>query len=172
MSQNVSVTTEEKEIELKPETKKNAFSWIFNIIKKEKGKKINIVTLSDEAGHKTEVTFEKKQDNGHFISISLQSILYDRAKTEFSKSLLQYKWFLDWKRSKYVLFGSHIVNDDNLLESHYVSKNNETWIMSKPQELDDDNNDDDVERRPAWKKVPGMVIPYLQTEQGELKMEY
>ena len=59
-----------------------------------------------------------------------------------------------------------------ILEAHYRPKKNATWIMEKPRELDEDDNDDDVEKRPTWKKLPGLVVPYLQTEQGKIKVGY
>jgi hypothetical protein len=163
---------EEQKINQKPESKKGAFFRIWDIIKKGK-KRVNIIaTLSDEAGHRTEIILEKKKDDNHRIDISLESIAYNGVKTEISQSLLQYKWFLDWRKKKYTLFGSHIMTDSESLESHYRPKKNETWIMEKPRELDDDDNDDDVEKRPTWKKLSGMVVPYLQTEQGKIKVEY
>jgi pimeloyl-ACP methyl ester carboxylesterase len=173
LSQNVSVATKEQIINLDPEPKtERTFPWFSDIFKKKEKKKNIIATLSDEAGHKTEVTFEKKKNDNHHIDISLKSISYDGEKSEFSKSLLQYKWFLDWRRKKYNLFGSHIMTESELLESHYRPKKNETWIMTKPRELDDDDNDDDAERRPVWKKLPGMIIPYLQTERGKIVIKY
>lgn len=172
LSPNVSVEIEEQEIKQKPEIKKGIFSWISDIIKKGEKKKNVITTLSDEAGHKTEIVFEKKENNNHRVDISPQSVSYDGIKTEFSKSLLQYKWFLDWRKKKYLLFGSHIAVDSEHLESHYFPRRNETWIMEKPQELDDANNDDAAERRPVWKKISGMIVPYLQTSQGKIEIKY
>lgn len=169
LSQNVSVELKEKTVDLKLKTK-CLFSWIFDIIKKENKEKNFIATLNDEAGNGTEIVFQKKEINDHFINVFLQSISYNGEKTDFSKSLLQYKWMLNFNKKKYFLFGSHIRVGNELLESHYFPLRNETWIMQKPQELDD--NDNDFQHRPVWQKLSGMAIPYMQTEQGEIKIKY
>lgn len=172
LSQNISVETEEQEIKQKSEIKKGALSWIFDIIKKSEKRKNVSVILTDESGHKTEIVFEKKENNNHRVDVFPRSVSYDGVKTAFSKSLLQYKWLLDWRRKKYILFGSHIATESELLESHYFPKRNETWIMEKPRELGDDDNNDDAEKRPVWKKLPGMIIPYMQTKQGKIEIGY
>lgn len=173
LSPNVTVTQKEEVINPDPEPKKKSvFSWIFDIIKKGERKKSIVATLNDEAGHKTEIVLEKKENNDHRFDVSLQSVSYDGVKTVLGKSVLQYKWLLDWRGKKYLLFGSHIKTDEAALESHYMAKRNETWIMERPQELDDQDNDNDVERRSVWKKLPGMAVPYIQTEKGRAKVGY
>ncbi|MFA6047643.1 MAG: right-handed parallel beta-helix repeat-containing protein [Parcubacteria group bacterium] len=172
LSQNIAVETEEQAVNSKPETKRGIFFWIFDIIKNRKKEKNIIATLRDEAGNETKINFTKKENNDHFINIFPESISYNGVKTDFSKSSLQYKWLLNWRKKNYVLFGSHIMAGDELLESHYLPKRNETWIMQRPRELDDDDNDDDAERRPVWKKLSGMVVPFIQTEQGKIEIKY
>lgn len=169
---NVSVTLEEKIIDQKVENKKGIFSWIFAILDRGKKKKQIIARLIDEAGHSTEVVLEKDELNDHFSNFSPKTITYDGVKAEFSNALLQYKWLFDSRKNRYLLFGTHIRTDAELLEAHYFPKRNETWLMEKPRELDDKDNDDDAERRPSWKKLPGMVVPYFQTNQGKINIAY
>ena len=130
------------------------------------------VTLSDEAGHKTELVWEKKKDKDRRIDIAISSISYDGQKTEISKSILQYKWLLDWRRSKYLLFASHLSTNAMSVESHYFPSKNQTWLMEKPRELADDDGDDNAQQRPVWKKMSGMVIAGIMTERGVVKVNY
>lgn len=128
--------------------------------------------LNDEAGNETKLVFEKQENNNHFVNIVPKSVSYNEEKTDFSRSLLQYKWLLNWRRNSYVLFGAHIRTGDEFLESHYFPRRNETWIMERPKELDDKDNDKEAEKRPIWKKLSGMVVPYIQTENGVIKIKY
>ncbi|MEI6587658.1 MAG: NosD domain-containing protein [Candidatus Moraniibacteriota bacterium] len=169
---NVSVTLEEKIIDQKAENRKGIFSWIFDILNKSKKKKQVTAKLVDDAGHKTEVVLEREEVNDHFSNLSPKTVAYDGVKADFSNALLQYKWLFDSRKSKYLLFGTHIRTDAELLEAHYFPKKNETWLMEKPRELDDKDNDDEAERRPNWKKLPGLVVPYFQTKQGKINIVY
>ena len=44
--------------------------------------------------------------------------------------------------------------------------------MSKPQEMDDRDEDDDADVRIAKQKIPGMIIPGMMTKQGKVKIIY
>ena len=141
--------------------------------KDDKEKKIIVTaTLTDEAGHKTELVWEKKKDSNRIIDIAISSISYDGQKTDLSESGLQYKWMLNWMRSKYLLFASHISTKSISVESHYIPSKNQTWLMEKPKELTDDDNDDNAQQRPVWKRLSGMVIPNITTEKGNIKINY
>jgi pimeloyl-ACP methyl ester carboxylesterase len=136
----------------------------------EKERTILTATLTDPAGHTTVLVFEKKKDRRNRIDLALRSVSYDGVVTNLSNSGIQYKWQMD-KRGKYQLLASHLKVSTGILESHYLPKRNETWLMEKPRELDDEG-DDDSDRRATRKRLPGMVIPSLTTTQGQLKMGY
>jgi len=44
--------------------------------------------------------------------------------------------------------------------------------MQKPIDLDDRDDDDDVDTRPIKTKLSGLVIPILQTRQGNIDVTY
>jgi hypothetical protein len=44
--------------------------------------------------------------------------------------------------------------------------------MERSGILRDDESDDDSNRRPTRKKLPGMVVPYMESEQGVVKIKY
>lgn len=170
LSQSVSVATTEASVNQFPEAVSGKIkSWFSNWLRKEK-KILVTTTLTDEAGHKTEIVFAKKKDKKRRIDLALQSISYDGAQTLLPNTLLQYKWQMD-RQKKYRLFASHIRTDDNIIESHYVPKKDETILMEKPRELDDDS-DDGADRRPTRTRLPGMVIPGILTEMGQVKVNY
>jgi hypothetical protein len=130
-----------------------------------------LATITDEAGHTTSLSFERMKDGDGRLFLRLTSIAYDDATSVPLNGTIQYKWRLD-KKKTYTLFASHVKTRDSDLESHYISKKNETWIMERPQDLRDDLNDDECERRTLRKKLPGMVIPSMLTEQGRARVSY
>lgn len=153
-----------------PESRKNNWSnWIPGQARNDKGNG-TLTTLTDEAGHITILTFEKKKERENRVDLVMRSVSYDGVNSILNDTNIQYKWQFD-KKSKYKLFASHLRVLDFHLESHYVPKRNETWLMEKPHELEDEG-DDDSERRPMRKKLSGMVIPVMLTEQGKVKIVY
>ena len=175
LSQNVSVQTKEQAItkDNNKNEKKNTFRFFNWFFKDQKEKKVIVTaTLTDEAGHKTEIVWEKKKDKDRRIDIAISSISYDGQKTDISESNIQYKWMLDWRRNKYLLFASHLSDDSMSIESHYFPNKNQTWFMERPNDLADDDSDDNAQQRPVWKKLPGMVIPGAMTEKGKIGIRY
>lgn len=149
---------------------RNWYSWLQSWYAKSKPKTILTTTLTDEAGHETILIFEKRKDRASRIDLALQSIGYDGVVTNLKDAGIQYKWQRDW-RGRYVLFASYLSNQNMSVESHYLPKRNETWIMERPRELADEG-DDESDRRPSRKKLSGMVVPGMVTEQGAVKIKY
>jgi hypothetical protein len=46
------------------------------------------------------------------------------------------------------------------------------WIMERPQDITDDDRDDESDRRSIGKKLPGMVVPYMQSEKRNVAIKY
>ena len=44
--------------------------------------------------------------------------------------------------------------------------------MEQPQDLNDDERDDESERQPIKQKLPGLVVPYIQTAHGVVEIKY
>jgi hypothetical protein len=132
-----------------------------------------LATLTDEAGHVTSLSFEKSKDRNGFLFVRLQSIGYDGGETTFDTALLQYKWQMERRNvGQYHTLAAYLKGGTSGLESHYIPKKNETWIMERSGILRDDESDDDSNRRPTRKKLPGMVVPYMESEQGVVKIKY
>ncbi len=130
-----------------------------------------LATLTDDAGHTTSLTFEKTRDKNGFLFVRLQSIGYDGDETTLRDVDAEYKWKVD-KKGAYQILATRLKNTDSRLESHYIPKKNETWIMEKSQDLRDDDRDDESDRRPIKKKISGMIIPWMETGGGKINIKY
>ncbi|MGB5018940.1 MAG: hypothetical protein WBO66_04380 [Candidatus Moraniibacteriota bacterium] len=89
-------------------------------------------------------------------------------------AMLEYKWQMERRDAdQYRTLSAYLRGGALGLESHYnIPKKNETWIMERSGNLRDDERDDDSDRRPARKKLPGMVVPYMESEQGKINIQY
>ena len=58
------------------------------------------------------------------------------------------------------------------VESHYVAWRDMTYLMTRPQALDDDENDSHFEFRPTRQVVKGMKVLQLETKQGMASIKY
>ncbi|MBI2439737.1 MAG: hypothetical protein HYV45_04025, partial [Candidatus Moranbacteria bacterium] len=131
----------------------------------------SLAIITDQAGHTTSLSFEKTKDRDGFIFVRLLSIGYDGEETDIKDTNAQYKWKID-KQGNYRFFASSLKAGETRLESRYFPKKDETRIMEKPQDLGDDDWDDEDETKPAKQKLSGMVVPYMESEKGEIGIKY
>jgi hypothetical protein len=68
------------------------------------------------------------------------------------------------------MFAAYLTTSSTSTESHYRPKKNTTIIMTKPQDLDD--VDDDCDVRLVRVKIPGLVVPSIVTNQGDISVNY
>jgi len=130
-----------------------------------------VATLTDEAGNVTNLVFAKTKERKGYVALTLKSIAYNGVESAFGKNTLQYKWQID-RKGQFIQMASHIQSDTIIVESHYLPKKNQTWLMEKPRDLADDTSDDNSEQRPTRTKLAGMIIPTLNTELGKIKINY
>ncbi|MBI5003711.1 hypothetical protein HZC00_01305 [Candidatus Kaiserbacteria bacterium] len=130
------------------------------------------VTVRDLAGNTTVLVYtEKLPSPEKRDTISLEEIAYNGATTTLSDTSVSYKWRTD-KNGLYKLFAAHIKTNATSTESHYRPKKDQTVVMTKPHDLDDTDEDDDVDSRSVKQRLPGMIIPYLRTEEGRVIIGY
>jgi hypothetical protein len=136
--------------------------------------KITTATLKDQAGNTTVLVYaEKLQNRERRIAVELKSVSYNGSIAELSDTVARYNWNTGKKGVAYAMFATHLRTASIAVESHYRPKKNITIIMTKPQELDDSNDDDnDIDNRPVKQKLSGMVIPALVTKQGAIEVKY
>ena len=140
--------------------------------KEPRGIATTTVIARDEAGNTTALVYtEKLPSPKGRATIVLQGIAYNSATTTIASTKLSYKWRQN-KDGSYKLFASHLQTLATSAESHYRPKKNITVIMTKPRDLDDDDNDDDTDTRPTKERLPGMIIPRMVTDSGEIEIIY
>ena len=106
------------------------------------------------------------------ITITPISISYNGATTTLTNTNIKYKWQTNNATSTYKMFASYITLGATSTESHWRPKKNQTILMTKPVDLDDEDGDDDQDAKPIRIKLPGLVVPYLSTKQGKIIISY
>ena len=140
--------------------------------KKYQGIATTTVIASDAAGNITALVYtERLPSPKERDVITLQALAYNGATTTLASASLSYKWRVN-KNGSFSVFASNLHNASTTLESHYRPKKNTTLLMTKPQELDDSESDDDSDVRPIKQTLPGMVVPYIMTKKGSVIISY
>jgi hypothetical protein len=86
---------------------------------------------------------------------------------------MKYKWTLNNSTSTaYKMFASYIQTSATTTESHWRPKKNQTILMSRPTDIDEDDSDDSADTRATKVKLTGFLIPYLVTKQGTIIISY
>ena len=135
--------------------------------------KITTATITDQAGNTTELAYQEKFPNIKWIpQIEVISIKYNGVLTNLKNTKLKYIWIYDKKKAKYKLFASSLRTSSSAIESHYRPKQNITILMSKPEDLKDEDNDDKADKRPIRQKLTGLVIPEFVTKKGTVEIKY
>jgi len=139
----------------------------------ENGRTRVMTTLRNEAGHTTVLVFLKEKDKEDRIDLKWQSIVYDGVVFLLSDTKMQYQWRLSLP-TIYEAFSAYMRVDQSSLRLRYLPKRNETWILDKPRERDDDEEreDEENEKQSVKEKVSGMIIPSMTTEKGIIKINY
>ncbi|MEI8104119.1 MAG: hypothetical protein WCG84_04440, partial [Candidatus Moraniibacteriota bacterium] len=148
------------------------FDWFFRRKPAPKQEKLTTATITDEAGHTTKITFKKEKDQNRRIDITLRSIAYDGIVTNWKDTSLQYKWNIQKKTGKYMVLAAEAQTQNEQVESHYVLWRDMTYIMTRPEALDDDESDSHFEFRPTRQVVKGMKVLQLETKQGNVNIAY
>lgn len=172
------VIVDKPDMKISHKKMKNIKQWFSQWHDKHKGSLPDMLaTITDQAGHTTSFSFEKTKDRRGFVFVRLLSLGYDGTETVIKDTDAQYKWRVDKKR-QYQLFASSLRTGETRIESHYLPKKNETWIMEKSEDLRDSDRDEENERNERDKeraiktKLPGMVVPYMESKAGEMKIKY
>ena len=140
--------------------------------KKQKDK-ITTATITDQAENTTVLIYREKFSNFKWIpQVEIISLSYNGALTNLKNTKLKYIWIFDKKKEKYRMFATNLRTSSDAVESHYRSKQDITIIMSKPQELDDSDDDSSADKRLIREKLSGLVIPEFVTNQGVVSIKY
>jgi hypothetical protein len=120
--------------------------------------------ITDKAGHTLQITFTQPKLKDRRIAIAISSLKYDGVSTS-SMATLKYKWKTD-KNNAFTMFAAYAKTSVITTETHFRPKKDKTIIMQTPLDLDDSDDDDASDARPAKLVLPGLVIPFLTTDRG------
>lgn len=147
-----------------------------NLISKKNKKqkdKITTATITDQAGNSTVLAYVEKFPNIKWMpQIEIISLSYNGVLTNLKNTKLRYLWIYDGKKAKYQMFATNLRTPSDMVESHYQPKQDVTIIMSKPQELKENEDDSYADKRPIKQKLSGLVIPEFVTKQGVVSIKY
>ena len=133
------------------------------------------ITAVDQTRNTTILTYmQQLPQKDRRITIMPLSISYNGAATLSMNTTLKYKWQFSNATSttSYKMLASYVTNNSTSTESHWRPKKNETIVMTRPTDLDDDDSDDGQDIKPVRIKLSGLVIPSLQTKQGNIIISY
>ena len=132
----------------------------------------NLVTaiVTDEAGNQTVISYTEKLNKGNKLKIDVKTISQGGGVTTTVEAEIAYKWKKE--KNKLKMMAAKIETGDSKTETHYRPKRNVTIVMTKPEDLDDRDDDDDCERRATMDILSGLVIPGIQTNQGKINIYY
>jgi hypothetical protein len=130
-------------------------------------------TLTDQAGNTTLLTFTKikEKERKHKGEYVLQSIQYNQTSPRFQKDTRQnYFYKEERRRDEARAFTASLQADKERLIAHYVKKKNQTYIMEKTENEQDDP--ETCDKRKVKKILSGLVIPYFETGEGKVSIKY
>ena len=86
---------------------------------------------------------------------------------------LTYKWTIGGKKEPaFKPLASYVKTENSAVETHYRPKINVTTVMTKPVDLDDNDDGDEFDLRPTKEKLSGVHLIELKVEGGMIKVSY
>jgi len=128
-------------------------------------------TITDVSGNTLRIPFLQNKEKNRRVVLAFNTLVYNGSITTVATTTLKYKWNTN-KKGEYTMFAAYIKTASSTLEAHYQPKKNSTIVMTKPTDLDDSDNDDEPDDRPVKQKLPGMVVPGVQTQKGKIDVNY
>jgi pimeloyl-ACP methyl ester carboxylesterase len=134
----------------------------------------NSSIITDEAGNTTELVFSKYKTKAKKIELVISTIKQNGVVISNTPIPLTYKWNTEKKKEQtFKTLASYVETNNTAIETHYRPKKNQTVVMTKPQDLNDDEDDkDDVDTRPTKEKLAGIHLIELKVEGGIIKAGY
>jgi len=133
----------------------------------------NSSMITDEAGNTTELIFSKYKTKAKKIELVISTIKQNGIVVLNTPIPLTYKWNTERKNQTWKTLASYVKTPTEKVETHYRPKKNQTIIMTKPQDLNDDEDDeDDIDMRPTKEKLAGIHVVEFAVENGTIKVGY
>jgi hypothetical protein len=157
------VTIERREEDISPKRTswRNIFSWIPAQGRNDKTRVRMNVTLSDEAGHVTDIAFTEERKYGTSFTLSDFSISQDGRNLDTSKMYASYEAIPGrWGRDYASLVSSLRTGSEAVL-SWYDGWRDMTWVSAV--------SDEKVSR---WEWTRELIIPFFEVEDNRIGIIY
>lgn len=156
----------------------NPSTQTLNITSASTSDQVSVVTsstgalLTDQAGHTLQIVFSQPKPKARRAALSISKLIYDGTDSYvLGTTTLKYKWAFNTDLS-YKTLAAYLASGSTLLESHYRPKKGVTILTLPLTDLDDSDSDDTSDTRPVKLKLPGRVVPYMQTDKGRVLINY
>jgi pimeloyl-ACP methyl ester carboxylesterase len=138
---------------------------------KEPKNDVMTATLTDPSGNTSVLTYRVRFPNhDHGAAWELLSMEYNGVVTAVPETVLRYRWLQ--KKDRYYLFAAYAKTIGQRLETHYRPRQDVTILMTRPEDLNDEDDDSRIDMRPTRERLPGWVVPYLETKEGKVNIKY
>ncbi len=127
--------------------------------------------IADQSGNILHIPFLGMMGKNRRTVLSFDTLVYNGSTTIIATTTVKYKWKTD-ASGKFTMFAAYIKTGTTTTEVHYRPKKNITIVMTKPQDIDDSDTDEDCDARPIKTKLSGMIIPSVVTNQGKIEVNY
>ncbi|HWQ60407.1 MAG TPA: hypothetical protein VN420_04690 [Candidatus Fimivivens sp.] len=126
----------------------------------------DVATLTDEAGHRTVVTYDRTEQVGNHILINPLSVSYDGGSPFAVQAEADYQWFPGPVKKGYLYLLSQLQNSTEVVISDYFPKPDQTLVIRYPK----------YPSRSAPKAsadwLQRLVVPVFETRKGVMNMVY
>jgi pimeloyl-ACP methyl ester carboxylesterase len=130
--------------------------------------------FTDTAGNTTQLVFSKYKVKPKKIELTLSKIVQNGVVVSTTPIPLTYHWNTQIQKGAvtFQTLASYAKTATSTVETHYRSKKNVTVVMTKPIELGDDDDGDDIDQRPVRQTVSGQHLLLLNIVRGSIGVSY
>jgi pimeloyl-ACP methyl ester carboxylesterase len=129
--------------------------------------------IADEAGNTTEILFSKFKTKKNKLELVISGIKQNGVLVSTSTIPLTYKWNIGGKKEPtFKTLASYVKTPATKVETHYRPKKDVTVVMTKPIDLDDEDDGDEVDLRPTKEKLSGMHTVQISVKSGKIEVGY
>ena len=131
-------------------------------------------SFTDTAGNTTQLVFSKYKVTPKKIELTISKIVQNGVVVTANPIPLVYRWNLQIQKgvTTFQTLSSYVKTATSTTETHYRPKKNVTIVMTKPVELGDTDDGDDIDQRPVRQTVGGQHFLSLNIVHGIIGVSY
>jgi pimeloyl-ACP methyl ester carboxylesterase len=131
----------------------------------------------DTAGHKLKIGFSKNDQTSNSAFVNISSLAYDSSVATSTSGLVRYYWTAPSKTAQPTILIAYLKTKDSAIVALYIASSKKTLIFSA---VPADENADlgllavnlALKPRATLKQYPGLVVPYIASSKGKLRLGY